>query len=169
MWYITNIHNNYDKIGIHTLFWHRTPVYFMRINHLWWLITVPNKNNFHWFIPYYKHTQIHEIMDITATFWHASSPYCCWLLYQIWTAKCYFTCIRNTWYLINVQNMNKINPFFSELSQQNIRKGGHNYSNLTQSHFTSMHNTLYRISVPNMNKITTFLTVISQQTLNIYE
>ena len=78
---------------------------------------------------------------------HASSSYCGRLLYQLWTkstlsfpryhnihlkvltnialitqichgAKCNFTCISNTWYLITVPNVNQIIPFFSEIAQQ---------------------------------------------------
>ena len=56
---------------------------------------------------------------------------------QIWhRAKCYFTCISHTWYLITVQNMNKINLFFSEISHQihkMYEKVAINYSNLAQS------------------------------------
>ena len=33
-------------------------------------------------------------------------------------AKCYFTSISNTWYLITAPNINEINIFFSEISQQ---------------------------------------------------
>ena len=79
---------------------------------------------------------------------HASSPYCDCLLYYIWTkstfsflrynkylkfmkntaiithmchgSKCYFTCISSIWYLLTVQTMNKINLFFSEISQQTL-------------------------------------------------
>ena len=41
------------------------------------------------------------------------------IITQIWhEAKYCFTCISNTWYLITVQNMNKSNVFFSEISQQ---------------------------------------------------
>ena len=41
------------------------------------------------------------------------------IITQIWhRAKCYFTYIRNTWYLITVPHMNKINPFFAKISQQ---------------------------------------------------
>ena len=41
------------------------------------------------------------------------------IIIQIWRrAKCYFTCVSNTWYLISIPNMNKINVFFFELSQQ---------------------------------------------------
>ena len=40
------------------------------------------------------------------------------IITHIWyRAKCHFTSISNTWYLITVLNMNKINPFFSETSQ----------------------------------------------------
>ena len=50
--------------------------------------------------------------------------------------KCYFTCISNTQYIILLPNMNKINTFFSEISQQTTQmylKSGHNYSNLAEN------------------------------------
>ena len=41
------------------------------------------------------------------------------IITHIWhRGKCYFTYISNTWYLITVPNMNLMNPFFSEISQQ---------------------------------------------------
>ena len=43
-------------------------------------------------------------MEINTTFWHR--------------AKVYFTCIMSLSWLIAVQTMNKINLFFSEISQQ---------------------------------------------------
>ena len=40
------------------------------------------------------------------------------IIIQIWyKAKCCFTCMSNTLYLISVSNMNKITTFISELSQ----------------------------------------------------
>ena len=36
-------------------------------------------------------------------------------------AKLYYTFISNTWHLITVPNMNKINPFFWERSQQTLK------------------------------------------------
>ena len=33
-------------------------------------------------------------------------------------AKYYFSCISITWYLITLPDMNKMNPFFSEIAQQ---------------------------------------------------
>ena len=70
--------------------------YFMCIKPLWWLISVPNMNNIHWFITYIslQTYNIYDIMDINATFWH-------------W-AKVYFTCIKSLLWLIIIPNMNKI-------------------------------------------------------------
>ena len=75
-----------------------------------------------------------------------------------------------------VPNMNKINPFFSEMSQQ-IHKMYEQVAIITEiwhrarCYFTSMSNRwyMYLITVPNLNKITTFFSDISQQTLKIYE
>ena len=66
--------------------------------------------------------------------------------------------------------MNKINPFFSEISHQIpqmydkviiITQIWHR----TQCYFTTISNAWYLIPVPNINKITTFFAVISQQRL----
>ena len=81
-------------------------------------------------------------------------------------AKLYFTRVGNTWYLITVTNINKINVFFSEIPQQ-IDKMYEKVSIITQiwhrakCYFTSMSNALYLINVPNMKKkITTFFSEI---------
>ena len=60
------------------------------------VITVPNINKI--INPFFSETsqQTHKIeanIAIITEFWHR--------------AKYYFTCISNTWYLINVSNMNK--------------------------------------------------------------
>ena len=66
-------------------------------------------------------------------------------------AKYYFTS-NNTWYLITVPNMNKISPFFYEISQQ-IHKMYEKVAIITQiwqkakCYFTSMSNALYLIAV----------------------
>ena len=89
-------------------------------------------------------------------------------------AKLYFTCVSNTCYRITVPNMNKINQFVYEISQQ-IHKMVEKVVCITKiwnrvkCSFTSMSNTWYLITAPNMNKITTFFFEISQQTLKIYE
>ena len=94
---------------------------------------------------------------------------------QIWNrAKYYFTCITNTWYLITIRNMNKINPFFSAISQQ-MHKMYNKVAIITQiwyrpiCNFTGMSNAWYLITVQHMNKITTFFSKILQQTLKIYD
>ena len=39
------------------------------------------------------------------------------IITQIWhRGKKYFTCSGNTWYLLTVPNINKINPFFSDIT-----------------------------------------------------
>ena len=44
------------------------------------------------------------------------------IIAQIWhRAKCYFTSMNNTWYLITVQNMATITMFLSEISQQTFK------------------------------------------------
>ena len=88
-------------------------------------------------------------------------------------AKWYFTCVSNTWCLIIVPIINKINLFISELSQQ-IRmyeKNCHNYSNFAQSSMLFHRHEQHKvpITVPNMNKITAFFSKISQQTLKMYD
>ena len=71
------------------------------------------------------HKKHNGYVKIHTLFWHKAKVYLMciklpwWLITQIWyTAKLAFTCISNTWYLITVPNMNKINPFISEISQQ---------------------------------------------------
>ena len=67
------------------------------------------------YITIYK---IYKIIDLNATFWHR--------------AMVYFMCIKSLLWLITVPNMNKINTFFSEISQQKHKiseKYCYNYSN----------------------------------------
>ena len=45
-------------------------------------------------------------MDIKVTFWHR--------------ARAYFKYIKALWWLVTVPNMNKVNTFISEISQQSI-------------------------------------------------
>ena len=68
--------------------------------------------------------------------------------------------MSNTLYLLTVPNVNKINPFFSQLLQQ-IHKMYEKIAIITQIwhrvtwYFTSMSiDAWYLITVPNMNKIT---------------
>ena len=43
------------------------------------------------------------------------------IIIQIWhRAKCYFTCMRNSWYLITAPNMNKITTFISAIQTLKI-------------------------------------------------
>ena len=71
--------------------------------------------------------------------------------------------------LITVQNMNKINPFFPEISQQR-----HMYERVAiilhraKCYFTSMGNAWYLITVQNRNKVATFFSKILQQTFKFY-
>ena len=63
-----------------------------------------NQSTLFWDIACNKHITFKRNIAIITQIWHR--------------AKYYFTCVRNTWYLIIVPNMNKINPFFSVISQQ---------------------------------------------------
>ena len=87
-----------------------------------------------------------------------------WSYYQIthiWhRVKCYFTNMRNAWYLITVPNMNNITTFFSDISQQTLNiKFYEKIAIITQIwhrakfYFTSIHGSWYMIMVPNMKKI----------------
>ena len=154
---ISEKYTSYGKIDISTLFLHKAKVYFMCLKPLWWLITVLNMNNIHWFIRYiYITTNIPNLwnnrhkcyifVQSHGIFYMHQVPimvdYCIKyeqnqpnsslgyrkkhikfkkniaVITQIWNiAQCYFKCISNTQYLITVSNMNKINPFFSEISQ----------------------------------------------------
>ena len=101
-------------------------------------------NKIHYFLRYHnKHIKCKKNIAIITQIWHR--------------AQCYFTYISNTWYLITVPNMNKINPFFSEISQQ-IHKMYEKLATITQNwqrakcYFTFMSNTLFLIIVPDMKK-----------------
>ena len=62
-------------------------------------------------------------------------------------ANVYFTCIKPLLQLINILNMNKINPFISEISQETCK--------------------IDEITVLKMNKINLFFSEISQETQNV--
>ena len=89
---------------------------------------------------------------------------------QIWhSAKLYFTCFGNTWYLITAWSMNKINKYFSE---QNVWKGVYNYSNVAQSQmllYKHKQHIVPDITVWNMNKITTFFSEYHNRHSNVKE
>ena len=75
---------------------------------------------------------------------------------------------------ITVQNMNKINQFFSAISQETHKiyeKYCHNnYSNFAQSQMPFyIYQQRFLITVPNMNKNNPFFSEISQQIHKMYE
>ena len=94
---------------------------------------------------FYMHHKIYKNIAIITDVWHG--------------AKWYSTCIRNSWYLVTVSNLNKISPFFSDILAQ-IHKMYEKVTIITQMwyrgkcYFTSMSNMWYLIIVPNMSKIT---------------
>ena len=152
-WFISDISLQtyiYDIIDINATFWHIATVYFACINNLldlgyyrWLLYQIWTNKNIFWDIA----TNIKFKKNIVT-------------ITQIWhKAKLYCICI-STW----LPNMNKINPFFSEISQQ-IHKTNEKVAIIAQS----MSNAWCLINVPNMNKIITFFWEISQQKLKIYE
>ena len=71
--------------------------------------------------------------------------------------KVYFTYIKVLWWLITVSNMTKINPFFSEILQQDITfKKNIVITQIwyrAKCYFTYISNTWCLITVPNMTKI----------------
>ena len=73
-------------------------------------------------------------------------------------AKCYFTSMSNTWYLLTVPTMNRITTFFSQISQKTLQM----YEKIfiitqiwerAKFYSTCMSNSWYLITVPNITKI----------------
>ena len=80
-----------------------------------------------------------------------------------------FTYISNTWHLITVPNMNKVNPFFSERSQQ-IHKMYETLATIAQvwQRAKCMSNVLDLINVPDM-KTKIHSSLRDHSTFKIYE
>ena len=123
-----------------------------------WLITVLHMNIINLFFSEIKHIKYMKDIVIITQIWHV--------------VKCYSTCIRNTWYLITTPNINNMNLFFWEISQQThekwpqLLKFGKESNTILQT--WALNGTWYVITVQNMNKITALFDIL-QQTFKIYE
>ena len=94
-------------MNINAMFWHRAKVYLTYIYKVPMVVdycTKKEQNQPILFCYIATNIKFKKNIGVITQIWH--------------TAKLYFICSGNTWYLISVPNINKINLLFSEISQK---------------------------------------------------